>query len=156
MNLNATLLVEIITFILLIWLVMKFVWPHIIDAMEERKQKIADGLAAADKGHRTLELAEIKAKEQIAEVKVQAAKIIEQANSRATHIIEEAKEQAREEGERLLHLAQAEIAQESQAARDLLLREVSRLAVSGAEKILKRQVDDEHSARLIDELIGEV
>jgi F-type H+-transporting ATPase subunit b len=156
MNLNATLLVEIITFILLIWLVMKFVWPHIIDAMEERKQKIADGLAAADKGHRTLELAEIKVKEQIAEVKVQAAKILEQANSRATHIVEEAKLQAREEGERLLQLAQAEIAQESQAARDLLLRDVSRLAVSGAEKILKRQVDDEHSARLIDELIGEV
>lgn len=156
MDLNATLFGQIITFAIFIWFVMKYVWPPLINIMEERKQKIADGLAASEKGHRELELAAIKTKEQLADAKAEAAKIVEQANHRAAHIVEEAKSKAREEGDRLLQLAQAEIEQEKHAARESLIREVSGLAVTGAERILSHNIDGNASAKLIDELIGEV
>ncbi len=156
MNLNATLIGQIITFALFIWFVMKYVWPPVVNMMEERRKKIADGLAAAEKGHRELELAQIKVHEQMAEAKATAAKVIEQANQRATYIIEEAKDKARDEGARLLSLATAEIEQERNMARETLLKEVSTLAVAGAEKILGQQVDQKQNARLVDEMIGEV
>ncbi|MDF1761341.1 MAG: F0F1 ATP synthase subunit B [Coxiellaceae bacterium] len=156
MNINATLIGQVITFAIFIWFVMKFVWPPVVNMMEERRKKIADGLAAAEKGHRELELAHIKVQEQMAEAKAQAAKVIEQANQRASYIIEESKDKARDEGKRLLNLAQAEIEQERNMARETLLKEVSTLAVAGAEKILGQRVDQEQNARLVDEMIGEV
>ncbi len=156
MNINATLIGQVITFAIFIWFVMKFVWPPVVNMMEERRKKIADGLAAAEKGHRELELAQIKAQEKMVEAKAQAAKVIEQANQRASYIIEESKDKARDEGKRLLNLAQAEIEQERNMARETLLKEVSTLAVAGAEKILGQRVDQEQNARLVDEMIGEV
>ncbi|MDF1653865.1 MAG: F0F1 ATP synthase subunit B [Coxiellaceae bacterium] len=156
MNINATLIGQVITFAIFIWFVMKFVWPPVVNMMEERRKKIADGLAAAEKGHRELELAHIKAQEQMVEAKAAAAKVIEQANQRASYIIEESKDKARDEGKRLLNLAQAEIEQERNMARETLLKEVSTLAVAGAEKILGQRVDQEQNARLVDEMIGEV
>jgi F-type H+-transporting ATPase subunit b len=156
MDLNATLFGQIITFAVFIWFVMKFCWPPLVNIMEERKQKIADGLAAAEKGHRELELAAIKAEEQMIEAKAQAAKIVEQASVRAARMVEDAKQVARDEGERLIHLAETEVEQLQHAARESLLREVSTLAVAGAERILKKEVDTEQGSRLVDELIGEV
>ncbi|MDF1795347.1 MAG: F0F1 ATP synthase subunit B [Coxiellaceae bacterium] len=156
MNINATLIGQVITFAIFIWFVMKFVWPPVVNMMEERRKKIADGLAAAEKGHRELELAHIKAQEQMVEAKAAAAKVIEQANQRAGYIIEESKEKARDEGKRLLNLAQAEIEQERNMARETLLKEVSTLAVAGAEKILGQRVDQEQNTRLVDDMIGEV
>lgn len=156
MNLNATLIGQVITFAIFIWFVMKYVWPPVVNMMEERRKKIADGLAASEKGHRELELASVKAEEAMREAKMQAAQVIEQANQRASFIIEEAKGKAREEGERLLTLAQSEIQQERHVARETLLKEVSGLAVAGAEKILGLQIDQQHNARLVDEMIGEV
>lgn len=156
MNLNATLIGQIITFAIFIWFVMKYVWPPVVNMMEERRKKIADGLAAAEKGHRELELAHIKAQEEMRDAKATAARVIEQANQRASHIVEDAKTKAREEGDRLLALAQAEIEQERNVARESLLKEVSTLAVAGAEKILGQQVDQQQNTRLVDEMIGEV
>lgn len=156
MNLNATLIGQAITFAIFIWFVMKFVWPPVVQTMEERRKKIADGLAAAEKGHRELELAQLKVEEELRDAKAQAAKVIEQANQRASFIVDEAKTKAREEGDRLLVLAQSEIQQERNVARESLLKEVSTLAIAGAEKILGHQIDQQQSNRLVDEMIGEV
>ena len=124
--------------------------------MEERRQKISDGLAAAEQGHHELELAQIKAKEQMSEVKTQAAYIIEQANQRANHIVEDAKHQARDEGDRLLQLAQSEIEQEYQGAKETLLQEVSGFAVAGARKILSREIDDHGHDDLVKQLVDDI
>lgn len=104
-DINASLIVQMLVFIVFIGLTMKFIWPPMIKALETRRKNIADGLAAAEKGHKELKLAEIKVKEALAEAKAQAAQIIEQANQRANHIIETAKNKAREEGAQLLQLA---------------------------------------------------
>lgn len=127
-----------------------------VNMMEERKKKIADGLAAAEQGHRELELAQIKSQEALMEAKATAAKIIEQANQRAGGIVEDAKDRARDEGARLVALAEAEIEQERHRARQALLQEVSGLAIAGAERILQNQVDASQNTKLVDELIGEV
>ncbi len=156
MDINATLFGQMITFILFIWFTMKFVWPPLMRVMEERRKKIADGLAAAEQGQRDLELAQIKVKEQLTEVKTEAAHIIEQANKRAGHIIEEAKGQARVEGERLLQLTQGEIEQAYHSAKESLMQQVSTLAIAGAEKILQRKVDKKTNDRLVDQLVDEI
>lgn len=140
MNLNLTLLGEMLTFAVFIWFTMRFVWPPLMAALEERREKIAAGLAAADKGHRDLELAQYKINEMMTEAKGRAAQIIEQANQRANHIVEEAKGRARVEGDRLITLAKRDIEQEYHAAREKLLDEVSSLAMLGAKKILNEQV----------------
>src|SRR5687768_4228907 len=112
MNLNLTLLGEMLTFAIFIWFTMRFVWPPLMAALEERREKIAAGLAAADKGHRELEMAQHKIDEMMTEAKGQVAHIIEQANQRANHIIEEAKARARVEGDRLITLAKRDVEQE--------------------------------------------
>ena len=124
--------------------------------MEERRKTIADGLAAAEKGHRDLELTEIQITDMLTETKAKAAKIVEQAEVRAHHMIEEAKAKARQEGERLLDIAKGEISQQTIAARDQLMKEVSGLALAGAEKILNKSMDADAKASLADEMIKEV
>lgn len=156
MEINATLIGQILTFIVFIVFTMKFVWPPITKAMKEREQKIADGLAAADRGKHELELSQQKAVEQLRDAKIHAAEIVEQANKRANLIVEEAKEKAREEGDRLLTVARSEIENEMQAARQKLRHEVAVLAIASAEKILSRSIDASAQKDLVDKLITEI
>lgn len=155
MDLNLTLLGEMITFAVFIWFTMKYVWPPLMNIMEDRRKKIADGLAAAEQGERELEMARIKVKEQLLQAKTEAAAILEQANQRAIHIVEESKGKAREEGDRLLEIAKSEIEQEYNTAKEHLMREVSKIAVAGAERILQREVDKTSNDRLVQELAKE-
>lgn len=156
MDLNLTLVGQMITFVIFVWFTMKFVWPPVVKAMKDRQDKIAAGLAAAEQGEQALQIAERRIAEQMKETKTEAAKILEQAHQRAVHIIEEAKTQARQEGERLVHLAQDEIKREYSLAKSELLKQMSSIAVSGAEKILGREVDHASNDRLVDELVGEM
>ena len=152
MNINATLIGQSISFLFFVWFCMKFIWPVIRSAMEEREQKIADGLQAADRASKDLELAQEKAGHQLREAKEQAASIIEQANKRSAQIIDEAKEQARVEGERLKEAAQAEIEQEMNRAKEQLRAQVGALAIAGAEKILQQSIDPSAHQALVSDL----
>lgn len=156
MEINATLIGQMITFAVFVWFTMKYIWPHIIKAMQEREKRIADGLAAAERGQHELELAQHKASDQMRDAKIHAAEILEQANKRANQIIEEAKERAREEGERLLAMAHSDIEQEMQLAREKLRNEVASLAIASAEKILERSVDPRVQSELVGKLITEI
>ncbi|HBU30555.1 MAG: F0F1 ATP synthase subunit B [Thiobacillus sp. GWE1_62_9] len=156
MNFNATLIGQSITFIFFVWFCMKFVWPPIMNALETRKKQIADGLAAADRGKHELELAAKKAGDNMRDAKAQAAEVIAQAEKRAAQIIEEAKLAAKEEGDRQLAAAQANIAQETNRARESLREQVAGLAVAGAEKILRREVNAQTHADLLGQLKAEL
>lgn len=149
MNINATLLGQAITFAILVWFTMRFVWPPIMKALEERTQRIADGLAAAERGRHELDLAAKRSAEVVREAKHQASDIIASAHRQAANIIEEAKAAAKAEGERLLAGARAQIEQEVVRAKEELRRQVARLAVAGAEKILRREVDAKAHADLL-------
>ena len=133
MNINLTLFGQMVTFAIFVWFCMKFVWPVIITAMEERQQKIADGLDAADRAMRDLEAAQDKATDQMKEAKQEAAGIVDQANKRANQIVDEAKQQAITEGDRLKIAAEAEIEQEINRAKEELRASVAGLALAGAE-----------------------
>lgn len=141
MNINLTLIAQLISFAVFVWFTMKFVWPPIVKALEERKAKIADGLAAAERGQHEQELAEKRAAEHLHEAKQQAAEIIAKAEKRASEIVEEAKDDARTEGDRLVAAARSEIEQETNKAREVLREKVAELAVAGAEKILRKEID---------------
>jgi F-type H+-transporting ATPase subunit b len=156
MNMNATFIGQIIWFALFVVFCMKFVWPPISAALDERKQKIADGLSAADRASRDLELAQEKAGEDLREAKAKAAEIIEQANLRANQVVEDAKAQARTEGERLIVQAQAEIEREVNSAREQLRREVAVLALAGAEKVLASEVNPAAHKQMLDQLAAEL
>jgi F-type H+-transporting ATPase subunit b len=156
MNFNATLIGQSITFIFFVWFCMKFVWPPIMSALETRKKQIADGLAAADRGKHELELAAKKAGDNMRDAKAQAAEVIAQAEKRAAQIIEEAKTAAKEEGDRQLAAAQANIEQEANRARESLREQVAALAVAGAEKILRREVNAQTHADLLGQLKAEL
>lgn len=156
MDVNASLMIQMLVFIVFIGLMMKFVWPPLIKVLEVRRKKIADGLAVAEKGYKELELAEIKSKEIVIKAKAQAAHIVEQANRRANNIIKEAKNKARKEGAYLLQLAKREIEQEYNVARAELLKEISDIAVASAQKILQREVDKASNNRLVSELVSEI
>jgi F-type H+-transporting ATPase subunit b len=156
MNFNATLIGQSITFVFFVWFCMKFVWPPIMSALETRKKQIADGLAAADRGKHELELAAKKAGDNMRDAKAQAAEVIAQAEKRAAQIIEEAKTAAKEEGDRQLVAAQANIAQETNRARESLREQVAGLAVAGAEKILRREVNAQTHADLLGQLKAEL
>jgi F-type H+-transporting ATPase subunit b len=145
-----------ITFIFFVWFCMKFVWPPIMSALETRKKQIADGLAAADRGKHELELAAKKAGDNMRDAKAQAAEVIAQAEKRAAQIIEEAKTAAKEEGDRQLAAAQANIEQEANRARESLREQVAALAVAGAEKILRREVNAQTHADLLGQLKAEL
>ena len=156
MNINATIIGQAIAFAFFVWFCMKYVWPPVINALKERQKKIADGLDAADRATRDLELAKEKATQALREGKEQAAAIIEQANKRANQIVDEAKEQALTEGDRLKEAAQAEIEQEKNRAKEALRAEVAALAIAGAEKILGKEVDSKASAELVNKLAAEL
>ncbi len=156
MNINLTLIAQLISFAFFVWFTMKYVWPPRVKAMEDRKAKIADGLAAAERGAHEKELAEQAAKEKLHEAKLQSAEIISRAEKRAAEIIDEAKEKAREEGERILAAARAEIEQEANKAREALRRQVGELAVAGAEKILRREIDASAHQAILDELAEQI
>ncbi|MCB1865692.1 MAG: F0F1 ATP synthase subunit B [Chromatiales bacterium] len=152
MNINLTLIGQMLSFVVFVWFTMKFIWPPIVKALEERKAKIAEGLAAAERGVHEQELAQKRATETLHEAKQQAADIIGQANKRAGEIVEEAKVAAKSEGERLLHAAQAAIDQEVARAREELRGKVVELAVAGAAKILEREVDAETHRGVVDKV----
>jgi F-type H+-transporting ATPase subunit b len=156
MNINATLLAQTIMFILFVWFSMKFVWPPIMQALTERKKLIADGLAAGERGKHELELASRRASESMHEAKQKAAEVIAQADKRATQIVEDAKSAAKEEGDRLIVAAKTEIDQEVNRVRETLRQQVAELAVAGAEKILRREVDIKAHAELLTALKNEI
>lgn len=156
MNFNATLIGQMITFSLLVIFTMKYVWPPIMQAMQERQKRIAEGLASAERGAREQELAKARASEMLKEAKQQAAEIIAQANKHANELIEEAKEQARTEGERQLAVAKAEIDQESTRAREQLRRQVAELAVAGAAKVLKKEINPQAHNQMLEELAAQI
>jgi len=156
LGVNATLIGQTITFVFFIWFTMKFIWPPVIKALDDRQGKIADGLAAAERGHRELELSQHKAAEQLRDAKIKAGEIIERGNIRANQIIEEAKAKARQEGQRLIDLAKAEIEKESQQARQHLRQQVAAVAIAGAEKILQRDVDAAANSEMLNALIKDL
>ena len=141
MNINLTLIAEAIVFLAFVWFCKKFVWSPIINALHERKTQIADGLAAAERGQHEHELAEKRAVEALHEAKEQASEIIAKAEKRASDIVDESKNDARTEGARLLTAAKAEIEQEVQRAKESLRADLGAIVISGAEKILEREVD---------------
>lgn len=141
MSINLTLIGQMITFTLLVWFTEKYVWSYLLGVLEERKKKIAEGLAAAEKGQEEIKLAEKKAKTVLKEAREQSSEIIGIAQKRANELVEEAKLQAQKEGERLLEAAKAQIEQEMLQARESLRKEVSSLALRAAEQILKDEID---------------
>lgn len=156
MDINITLVVQMLVFAAFVWFTMKFVWPPLSNALEERQSKIADGLAAAERGRRELELAQHRAKDELKVVKVQVADILDKATRRAAQIVEQAKDEARQEGLQLLKLAQDQIAQEVNRAKDTLRKQVAALAVAGAERILTREIDEHANQALLNNLIEEI
>ena len=152
MNLNATIIGQIIAFFLFAWFCHALVWPPIVKALSDRQKKIADGLEAASRAGKDLEVAQEKAAEMLREAKTNAAGVIDQANNRANQIIDEAKETAREEGLRIKAGAQAEIEQQISQAREHLRQQVATLAVAGAEKILQSSVDQKAHSELLNKL----
>ena len=156
MNINATLIGQSVAFFIFVLFCMKFVWPPVIAALHERQKKIADGLDAAARAARDLELAQDKAGQQLREAKAQAAEIIEQAKKRGNQIVEEAVEKARVEAERVKASAHAEIEQELNSVKDALRAQLGSLAVGGAEKILGATIDQNAHAELVNKLAAEI
>lgn len=156
MNINATLIGQSIAFFIFVWFVMKYVWPPLIAALDERKKTIADGLAAAEKGKHEQELAEKAAEKHIKVAKDQAAEILAQAQKRATEIVEEAKDGAREEAEGIKKAAAAEIDQEVNRAKEHLRQQVASITIAGTEKILKREIDEKAHSDIVDDLIAQI
>lgn len=156
MNLNYTLLGQMISFAILIWFTVKFIWPPLMQAIEERQQKIAEGLAAADNAQKNLAQAQDKVNEALKDARVKANEIIDQAHHRANQIIDQAKNDAIAEANRQKALAEAEITAAANRAKEDLRKQVSALAVSGAEKLLKREIDANAHKALIDELAAQL
>ncbi len=152
MNINLTLLAQLISFAMFVWFCKSFIWPPITEAMEERQKLIADGLNAAEQAGEDLEKAHLEVAEQLTEAKTQAAQILEQANKRASQIVDEAKEQAVSEGQRLKEAAQADIDQEVNRAKEQLRAKVASLALAGAEKILEASIDENAHRSIVDKL----
>jgi len=156
MNINLTLILQLVSFAVFVWFTMKFVWPPLVKAMDERKAKIADGLAAAERGAHEQELARERAKEVLHEAKAQAAEIKANAEKQAAMIVEDAKGKAQEEGARQLAAAQAEIEQEANKAREALRGKVAELALAGAEKILRKEIDAEAHKDIVEAVANQI
>jgi len=155
-NINATLLGQAIWFAVFIWITMKYVWPPLLKAMQDRQKQIADGLAAAERGKQDLELAAKRAQDVIREAREQAQEIIAIAEKRGAQLVDEAKTTAKVEGERIVTAAKAEIDQEVSRAKEALRTQVAVLAVTGAEKILRREVDPRAHAELLASVAAEL
>jgi F-type H+-transporting ATPase subunit b len=156
MNLNATIIGQSIAFFVFVWFCMKYVWPPITAILEERQRKIADGLEAAERAQRDLNLAQDKVAEELRDAKRQGAELIELANKRANQIIDEAKEKAREEGQRLISGAKAEIDLELQRAKEALRAQVAAIAIAGVERILESSIDQAANEELVKKLATEL
>lgn len=156
MNINATLIGELIAFVVFVIFCMKYVWPPIMEAIDARQATIADGLAASDRAAKALELAQEKATVQLKEAKAQAAEIIDSAKKRESKLIEEAAEKAQAEKEKILAAGHAEIETERNQAKEELRQQVAILAVAGAEKILERSIDAAEHSDILDKLVAEL
>lgn len=152
MNLNLTLIGQLIAFLIFVGFCMKYVWPPIVAAMAERQSKIAEGLDAADKAARELEEAKAQIDEELRQARTQVSELLDQANKRSSQIVEDAQEKARIEADKIMASANAQIAQEASAAREALRAEVAALALQGAEKILSASVDQKAHEKLLKEL----
>ena len=156
MNMNATLVLQSIAMMIFVWFCMKFIWPPILKALDERREKIADGLAASDRAEQALAEANIEAEKQIGEARNKAGEIVDQANQRRSQIIDQASEEAIAERKRQVAAAEADIAQAANQAREELRTSVAGLAVAGAAKILEREIDENAHRQLLDKLIAEI
>ncbi len=152
MNLNATLLAQAVVFAVFIWLSAKLIWPYLTRAIEARQKTIADGLAAAEQGKKSLEVSSRQAEQAVQEARSRAAEVLAQAEKRAAQMVEEARNAAKEEGNREKAAAKAEIEQQVTRAREQLRDQVASLAVAGAEKILRREVDAKAHGDLLDSI----
>jgi len=156
MNINATLILQSIAMMIFVWFCMKFLWPPLLKAMDERREKIAEGLAASDLAEKELAKAKVEVDEQIREARDKAGDIVEQANQRHSQILDQAKDDATAERSRQVTAAEADIAQSANQAREELRSSVSRLAVLGASQILEKEVDADTHRELLDKLIAEI
>jgi len=156
MNLNLTLFAQAVTFALFIWFTVKFVWPPLLRAIETRQKTIADGLAEAERGRSSLADAQKQTDQILRDARNRAQEVMAAAEKSASQRIEESKSQAKTEGERIVAAAHAQIEQEVQAARQQLREQVALLAVAGAEKILKREVDAKAHASMLDQLKAQI
>ena len=152
MNLNATILAQMLIFAIVIWVAMKFLWPEITGSIQARARRIAEGLAAAERGQKDLVAAEARVEELVKAARERALAMENQAQARANQIVEAAKQTAQSEAARLLEAAQAQVALDTQKARDALRSQVAALAVSGAEKIIGREIDAKAHTQLLDQL----
>lgn len=156
MDINLTLVVQMLVFAAFVLFTMKLVWPPLAKALEERQEKIADGLSAAERGRRELELAQHRVKDELKQAKAQSVDIVDKANKRASQIIEEAKEAAKREAQIQAKIAQEQLAQQVNHAKEELRKQVARLAITGAERILMREIDATANSALLDNLIEEI
>ena len=156
MNINLTLFAQLIAFVVFVIFCMKFVWPPIIAALDERKKKIADGLAEAERGMKQQELAEQGAEKKLAEAKQQASEILGQAQKRANEMVDDAKSVAVEEGNRIKEAAHAEVEKEVNRAKETLRTQVSTIAVAGAERILKKEINASSHQDILDDLASQI
>lgn len=156
MNINATLIIQMIVFAILVWFTMKFIWPPITTALDERAKKIADGLSAADKAKAELNNANKRVEEQLSAARTDATQRLADAERLAQQMVEEAKGRASDEGAKIIAAAKAEAEQEATKAREALREQVAALAVKGAESILRREVDAKVHAELLGRLKAEL
>jgi F-type H+-transporting ATPase subunit b len=156
MNFNATLIGQSITFVIFVWFCMRFVWPPIMHALQQRKEKVAEGLAAGERGKHELELARKKALETLHDAKQQATEIISRAEKRGAEIVEEAKNEAVEEADRVKAAAQQVLEQEVNRAKETLRSQVVEIATAGAGRILRRELDTTANDELIKDLVAQI
>jgi F-type H+-transporting ATPase subunit b len=155
-DLNVTLFGQMIAFALFVFVTMRYIWPPILKALDERQAKIAEGLQAAERSENELKLSQKHIADQLRQTKIEAQELIEQANQRAARILDEGKDSARTESARIVDMAQGEIEQRRLAARDSLLKEMSDITIQGVERILQQNVDSATHVRLVDQLIAEI
>ena len=156
MNINLTLFGQTIAFIVFVFFCMKYVWPPIMAALDERQKKIADGLAEAERGMQQQEIAEQNAEKQLSEAKQQASEILGQAQKRANEMVEDAKSVAVDEGNRIKEAAHAEVEKEVNRAKETLGTQVSTIAVAGAERILKKEINAGSHQDILDDLASQI
>ena len=156
MDINMTLLGQSVAMLIFVWFCMKFIWPPIMNAIEERQMQIADGLAAAERGQQSLDKAQVEAEDVVEDARKQATAILDQAHARANEIVSEGKADGTKERERQVAAAHAEVEQETNRAREELRGQVSAIAVASAEKILQREIDSKAHADILSKLAAEL
>ena len=156
MDINLTLFGELITFMILVYVTLKFIWPPITKAMQDRQKKIADGLEAGERGRNKLKQAEKQTAEMVKESKIKSEKIIEGANARASQIVDDAKERGQQEGQRMIENAKSTIMQETQSAKEGLRKELANLVIAATAKVIEKEMDQTTHHQLVDEIISKV